>query len=189
MIARRQPPVKQNPQSFLHPRKIAENRRKTQKRCKFNLQMGCRLDRQNDLEWLPLLPGCGTQHPHRALGGTRVLLAAAPTTPPCFRRWRRSSSLHSGHIQRKNYFIISEYRSVCGRSGIPFSREGFGTNSLSQSLTALPAPSRREPLTRPQALRFSRKLYRHAKGPISEDDFPRPGEDVAAGDKKGNLSP
>jgi hypothetical protein len=47
----------------------------------------------NDLEWLPLLPGCGTQHPHRALGGTRVLLAAAPTTPPCFRRWRRSSSL------------------------------------------------------------------------------------------------
>ena len=41
MIARRQPPVKQNPQSFLHPRKIAENRRKTQKRCKFNLQIGC----------------------------------------------------------------------------------------------------------------------------------------------------
>ena len=93
MIARRQPPVKQNPQSFLHCRKIAENRRKTQKRCNFNLQMGCGLDRQNDLEWLPLLPGCGTQHPHRALGGTRVLLAAAPTTPPCFRRWRRSSSL------------------------------------------------------------------------------------------------
>ena len=24
---------------------------------------------------------------------TRVLLAAAPTTPPCFRHWRRSSSL------------------------------------------------------------------------------------------------
>ena len=46
-----------------------------------------------DREWLPLLTGCGTQHPHRALGGTRVLLAAAPTTPPCFRRWRRSSSL------------------------------------------------------------------------------------------------
>ena len=86
-------------------------------------------------------------------------------------------------------FIISEYRSACGRSGIPFSREGFGTNSLSQSLTALPAPSGREPLARPQALRFSRKLSRHAKGPIPEDDFPRPGEDVAAGDKKGNLSP
>ena len=137
----------------------------------------------------PLTTGCGTQHPLRALGGTRVLLAAAPTTPPCFRHWRRSSSLHSDHIQRKNYFIISEYRSVCGRSGIPFSREEFRTNSLSQSLTALPAPSRREPLARPGTLHFSQKLYRHAKGPISEDDFPRPGEDVAAGDKKGNLSP
>ena len=129
----------------------------------------------DDLEWPPP-SGCGTQHPHRALGGTCVLLAAAPTTPPCFRHWRRSSSLHSGHIQRKKYFIISESRSVCGRSGIPFSREGFGTNSLSQSLTALPAPSRREPLTRPQALRFSRKLYRHAKGPIPEDDFPGRGK-------------
>ena len=107
MITRRQPPVKQNPQSFLHPRKIAENRRKTQKRCNFNLQMGCGLDRQNDLEWLPLLPGCGTQHPHRALGGTCVLLAAAPTTPPCFRRWRRSSSLHFGHKERKEYFYSS----------------------------------------------------------------------------------
>ena len=53
----------------------------------------------DDLKWSPLLPGCGTQHPLRALGGTRVLLAAAPTTPPCFRRWRRSSSL-----QRKDYF-------------------------------------------------------------------------------------
>ena len=49
----------------------------------------------------PCLPGCGTRHPHRALGGTRVLLAAAPTTPPCFRRWRRSSLL-----QRKNYFYF-----------------------------------------------------------------------------------
>ena len=31
----------------------------------------------DDFEWPPLLPGCGTQHPLRALGGTRVLLAAA----------------------------------------------------------------------------------------------------------------
>ena len=47
------------------------------------------------------LSGCGTQHPLRALGGTCVLLAAAPTTPPCFRHWRRSSSLlriNSGKI-------------------------------------------------------------------------------------------
>ncbi len=54
-----------------------------------------------------------------------------------------------------------------------------GLNSLSQSLTALPAPSRREPLARPGTLHFRRKLSRHAKGPIPEDDFPRPGEDVA----------
>jgi len=69
----------------------------------------------------PPLSGCGTQHPHRALGGTCVLLAAAPTTSPCFpllspavtsspgagevfAHWRRSSLLHSGHIQRKIYF-------------------------------------------------------------------------------------
>ena len=37
MIARRRLPVKQNPQSFLHCRKIAENRRKTQKRCKLGV--------------------------------------------------------------------------------------------------------------------------------------------------------
>ena len=41
MITRRPSPVKQNLQSFLHSRKIAENRRKTQKRCNLNLQIGC----------------------------------------------------------------------------------------------------------------------------------------------------
>ena len=41
-------------------------------------------------------------------------------------------------------------------------------NSLSQNLSVLPAPSGREPLARPQALRFSRELYRYAKGPILE---------------------
>ena len=61
-------------------------------------------------------------------------------------------------------------------------------NSLSQNLTVLPAPSGREPLAKPHTLHFNRKLYRYAKGPILEDDFPRPGEDVTEGDKKGNLS-
>ena len=41
------------------------------------------------------LSGCGTQHPHRALGGTCVLLAAAPTATLCFRRWRRSLLLQA----------------------------------------------------------------------------------------------
>ena len=35
-------------------------------------------------------PGCGSQHPPRS---ACVLLAAAPTAPPCFRHWRRSSPL------------------------------------------------------------------------------------------------
>ena len=38
-------------------------------------------------------PGHGSQRLPRALGGTRILLAAAPTTPPCFCRWQRSSLL------------------------------------------------------------------------------------------------
>ena len=39
--------------------------------------------------------GCGSQRPLRAKFCTCVLLAAAPTTPPCFRHWRRSSLLPS----------------------------------------------------------------------------------------------
>ena len=88
-------------------------------------------------------------------------------------------------------FLIEQCRSVCGRSGIAFSREGVVTangscracflrkrrrggqascwlNPLSQNLTVLPAPSGREPLARPQTLHLSRKLYRYAKGPIPE---------------------
>ena len=42
------------------------------------------------------------------------------------------------------------------------------TNSLSQSLTALTAPSGREPLAKPRTLHVSREVYRHAKGPIPE---------------------
>ena len=40
----------------------------------------------------------GSQRLHRALGGTRILLAAAPTAPPCFCRWQRSSLLHRGFL-------------------------------------------------------------------------------------------
>ena len=38
-------------------------------------------------------PGCGSQHPFRTLDGAHVLLTAAPTATPCFRRWRRSLPL------------------------------------------------------------------------------------------------
>ena len=47
------------------------------------------------------------------------MLAAAPTTPPCFRRWRRSSSLHFGHKERKEYFVL-QFRNACGRFGTAF---------------------------------------------------------------------
>ena len=76
----------------------------------------------DDLKCAPL-SGCGTQHPHRALYGTRVLLAAAPTTPPCFRHWRRSSSLHSAHIQRKEYFYFA-----------------FGATAFAERSVAMKAP-------------------------------------------------
>ena len=79
--------------------------------------------KRDDLECAPLT-GCGTQHPHRALGGTRVLLAAAPTTPPCFRRWRRSSSLHFAHNQQNRYF---KFRSSGTPASVPlllFHRRG-----------------------------------------------------------------
>ena len=37
--------------------------------------------------------GCGSQRLLRPLNGSCILLAAAPTMIPCFRRWRRSSLL------------------------------------------------------------------------------------------------
>ena len=39
--------------------------------------------------------GCGSLRLLRALGGTRILQAAAPTAPPCFGRWPRSSPLQT----------------------------------------------------------------------------------------------
>ena len=39
--------------------------------------------------------GCGFLRLLRALSGTRILQAAAPTAPPCFGRWPRSSPLQT----------------------------------------------------------------------------------------------
>ena len=44
--------------------------------------------------------------------------------------------------------FISQFWKICGFSRIAFSREGLGTNSLSQNLTVLTAPSGREPLVK-----------------------------------------
>ena len=38
------------------------------------------------------------------------------------------------------------------------------------------------------SLPFNGKVIGYARGPIPEADFPRPGEDVTAGDKKGSLA-
>ena len=46
-------------------------------------------------------PSRGSQRLRRALGGTRILLAAAPTAPPCFCRRQRSSLLHRGFFTRR----------------------------------------------------------------------------------------
>ena len=52
--------------------------------------------------------GCGAQRPLRALSGTRVLLTAAPTAPPCIRRRRRSSLLR--------FFLVSP--TCCFAAGV-----------------------------------------------------------------------
>ena len=52
--------------------------------------------------------GCGAQRPLRALSGTRVLLTAAPTAPPCIRRRRWSSLLH--------FFLVSP--TCCFAAGV-----------------------------------------------------------------------
>ena len=62
--------------------------------------------------------GCGAQRPLRALSGTRVLLTAAPTAPPCIRRWRRSSPLH--------FFLASPIDRPLSRCG-GSSQQGSGS--------------------------------------------------------------
>ena len=65
--------------------------------------------------------GCGTQRPLRALGGTRVLLTAAPTAPPCIRRRRRSSLLRIflcfSHLRlRRRFYLSAELYALRGRN-------------------------------------------------------------------------
>ena len=55
-------------------------------------------------------PSRSSQRLHRALGGTRILLAAAPTAPPCFCRWQRSSLLHRGFFTRRTVRRVDAVR-------------------------------------------------------------------------------
>ncbi len=71
-------------------------------------------------------PGRGSQRLHRALGGTRILLAAAPTAPPCFCRWQRSSLLlfestrpiSLALLQNKNLSVLAYAEAFGGRGWI-----------------------------------------------------------------------
>ena len=65
--------------------------------------------------------GCGAQRPLRALSGTRVLLTAAPTAPPCIRRRRRSSLLRIflcfSHLRlRRRFYLSAELHALRGRN-------------------------------------------------------------------------
>ena len=65
--------------------------------------------------------GCGAQRPLRALNGTRVLLTAAPTAPPCIRRRRRSSLLRIflcfSHLRlRRRFHLSAELHALQGRN-------------------------------------------------------------------------
>ena len=51
---------------------------------------------------------------------------------------------------------------------MPFHGEWFGTNSLSQNLTVLPAPSEREPLAWRYSFRLNRKACGRARSPLGE---------------------
>ena len=55
-------------------------------------------------------PGRGSQRLRHALGSTRILLAAAPTAPPCFCRWQRSSLLHRGFFPRRTIRRVDAVR-------------------------------------------------------------------------------
>ena len=64
--------------------------------------------------------GCGAQRPLRALSGTRVLLTAAPTAPPCIRRRRRSSLLRIflcfSHLRLRRWcYVFAELYVLQGR--------------------------------------------------------------------------
>ena len=70
--------------------------------------------------------------------------------------------LRSAHHQRNNYFIFRVCRGLRTAPNA-FSREEFGTNSLSQNLTVLLAPSEREPLTWRYSFRLNRKACERSR--------------------------
>ena len=93
--------------------------------------------------------GCGSLRLLRALRGTRILQAAAPTAPPCFGHWPRSSPLQTrgysplvtpmllGSIQKIQVASLKDF--LCSADWKPLSR-------------CATAPSKREPLAKPESV-------------------------------------
>ena len=75
-------------------------------------------------------------------------------------RWR------SDHFQRKNYFKFCVCRALRSAPNAFFTGGVFRTNSLSQSLTALPAPSKREPLAWRYSFQLNCKVCGRARSPL-----------------------
>ena len=98
-----------------------------------------------------------------------------PCTPPDGTKHtnvRHTGTKYKTNVKDMYYPLVS-----CGFSALaPLEEMRYTGNAktnvkklLPQSNPAgLPAPSEREPLAQPDTLRFSWKLYRYAKGPISE---------------------
>ena len=104
---------------------------------------------------------CFANPPPPKGGGFALLTGSCRKAPP------------SGELDATNGSGLRGFRRPLGGTGCERSEqtEGVprrGLNSLSQSLTALPAPSGREPLAKPRTLHVSREVCRHAKGPIPE---------------------
>ena len=70
-------------------------------------------------------------------------------------------TIFSGRIILSFAFVA-----LCGALQTHFSRVGFRTNSLSQSLTALPAPSKREPLAWRYSFQLNCKVCGRARSPL-----------------------
>ena len=88
--------------------------------------------------------GCGAQRPLRALSGTRVLLTAAPTAPPCIRRRRRSSLLRIflcfSHLRLRRRFHASagHYRQQRGNTSCEAANRRNEKKALSAATSFFP---------------------------------------------------
>ena len=107
--------------------------------------------------------GCGTLRLLRALGGTRILQAAAPTAPPCIRRWRRSSPLQTKGCspliipkqksKRKNASRFAKRIFRTSPIRRPLSRCG-GSSPQGSGFSSLARCSRREPAAADTVCRY-----------------------------------